>query len=274
MNISFKAFLFFITIFISLDFLSAQTLNLQNIPSDKMQFGFSFSKPFYSDDFDVSTLSGAFELSGNIPVSSRLNIIGNFPFINTSYDFGNYKYERSGIGNIFIGIQTNPNTIDNGKSIFIFGLFLPTADEQAAFSGLDINFYDIQKYIPNSVGLYFNYAYHKIINEGLNYGFEAGPNLLIPTEGENSETELFLHYGIHTGYQVNKLLLNVEFLGIAIISQDIDNFGDRLVHQLGFGAQWKEALITPKIFYRIYLREEMREIIDGVLGIGVSISIN
>jgi len=205
-------------------------------------------------------------------------MIGSVPFISTKYeiDYGliKYKYDKSGFGNIFIGAQTNPGIMDNGKSIISFGLFLPTAEEQIAYNGLYINYYDIQKYIPNSLGLYFNYAYFKVNNEGFNYGLEVGPNVLIPTEGKNSEAELFIHYGVNAGYQVNKLLFNAEFFGIAIISQQVDNFGDRLINLLGFGAQWKESRITPKIFYRIYLREEMRNVIDGVLGVGVTVSIN
>ncbi len=277
-NITIKKILFSLILFVSLDILSAQTINSQIIPDNKMQFGLSFDKPFYSNSFDMSALSGVYQLYFNIPVSSKLNIMGNVPYISTKYEidygFTKYKFDKSGFGNIFIGAQTNPGITANSKSIVSFGLFLPTAEEKAAYSGLYVNYYDIQKYIPNSLGLYFNYAYLKVNNEGFNYGFEVGPNVLIPTEGKNSEAELFIHYGVNAGYQVNKLLFNVEFFGIAIISQQVDNFGDRLINLLGLGAQWKESRITPKIFYRIYLRDEMRNIIDGVLGIGVTVSIN
>lgn len=277
-NITFRTSLYLLILLISPGILFAQTINFQTIPSDKMQFGFSFDKPFYPHNTNMSVLSGVYQLSFNIPVSSKLNMIGSVPFISTKYeiDYGliKYKYDKSGFGNIFIGAQTNPGIMDNGKSIISFGLFLPTAEEQIAYNGLYINYYDIQKYIPNSLGLYFNYAYFKVNNEGFNYGLEVGPNVLIPTEGKNSEAELFIHYGVNAGYQVNKLLFNAEFSGIAIISQQVDNFGDRLINLLGFGAQWKESRITPKIFYRIYLREEMRNVIDGVLGVGVTVSIN
>jgi len=79
---------------------------------------------------------------------------------------------------------------------------------------------------------------------------------------------------VDAGYQINKLLISTEFIGVAIISQQADTFGDRFVNMFNLGAQWKEDVITPKVFYKIYLREEMRDMIDGVLGLGVSVSID
>jgi len=225
--------------------------------------------------FIPTTLSGVYQLSFNIPLSSKLNITGNIPYISSDYeiDYGyyTYKYDRNGIGNIFVGVQTNPGTIEDSKSFVTFGIFLSTADERTAYSGLYTNYYDLQKFTPDALGLYFNYAHHKIINV-FNYGFEVGPNILIPT-GEFSETELFIHFGVDAGYQINKLLISTEFIGVAIISQQADTFGDRFVNMFNLGAQWKEDVITPKVFYKIYLREEMRDMIDGVLGLGVSVSI-
>lgn len=276
-NIGKKLNLFYLLSFLITNVLSAQTLNLQTIPGNKMQFGFSFNKPFYSENSNMSTSTGVYQLYFNIPVSSKLNIIGSIPYINTSgdidYGFGKFNYSENGLGNIFIGLQTVPGIRENRKSIFSFGLSLPTADEEAATKGLMADYYGIQKYVPKSLGVYFNYAYHKLNKEGFRYGFELGPNLLIPTKSNGAETEFYMHYGINTGYQVNKLLFNVEFIGIAIISEDIDNFGDRFKNSINFGLQWKETKVIPKIFYKIYLKKEMRDRIDGVLGIGVSVSI-
>jgi hypothetical protein len=275
--INLKKILFIFILLATPGMLSAQTLNLQTIPSDKKQFGFIFNKAFFSNNTNMSTLSGVYQLYVNIPVSSKLNIIGNIPYINTSYDidygFGRFSFSEHGFGNIFIGMQTRPNIMENQRSIFTFGLFLPTAAEQASANGLLADYYYFSKYIPNSIGVYFNYAYHHISAEGFNYGLELGPNLLIGTKS-NSETELFAHYGASFGYQINKLLLNMEVIGIAIISEDVDNFGDRFVNMINIGAQWRETTVTPKIFYEIYLRDEIRHNVDGVLGIGVNVSID
>jgi len=159
-NVNLKKIIFFLIMFAAIDILSAQTLDFQTIPNNRMQFSFSFKKTFYSTNRDMSTFSGVYQLNANIPVSSKLNIIGNIPYINTSFDidypFGHYSYSRSGLGNIFIGLQTKPQIMESRRSTYTFGLFLPTASLNGALS----DYYYFSKYIPNSLGLHFNYAYH------------------------------------------------------------------------------------------------------------------
>ncbi len=270
-----KAILISLIVFFAIDFLSAQTVNYQIMPSDKIQLGFNFDKTFYSENMQISALSGVYQLYFNFPVSSKLNLNIDVPFsyLKSEYNtgYGVYNYDRKGIGNIFIGLQSNPIAVDNRRSIISFGVFLPTGDEQAA-QGLYANYYDLQKYVPNTLGLYFNYAYCKIDNEGFNYGLEVGPNVLIPTKGKGAASQLFFHYGLRAGYQVSKLLLDAQLLGIFIVSGDANVFSDRFIHLLNFGAEWKESTVTPRIYYRIYLKEEMSKVINGVLGIGVSVS--
>ena len=226
----------------------------------------------------MSTFSGVYQLYLDIPVSSKLNIVGSIPLIVTSYSinygFGEYNYSENGLGNVFLGIQTNPESIDNRKNIFTFGLYLPTASEKASFNGATADYYYIGKYIPNSLGIYFNYAFHKLNIEGFKYGFEIGPNLMIPTKGNGAETEFLAHYGITGGYQIKQLTLSLEFVGVVVISEDIQNFEDRFVNMLNIGAQWDGGIVKPMIYYKYYLREEIRHTIDGVLGIGVNVWID
>jgi hypothetical protein len=254
--------------FTAIDIISAQTLDFQTIPNNRIQFCLSFKKTFYPTNRDMSTFSGVYQLNANIPV-------GNIPYINTSFDidypFGHYSYSRSGLGNIFIGLQTKPQIMEKRRSTFTFGLFLPTASETASLNGALADYYYFSKYIFNSLGLHFNYAYHYIPADGFNYGLEIGPNLLVATES-NSETEFFMHYGFTGGYQINKLLFNIEVIGVVMVSEDIGNLGDRFVNMINIGMEWRETAVTPKIFYKYYLRDDISRTIDGVLGVGVSLS--
>jgi hypothetical protein len=274
-----RSILLYLLLIISTKFISAQTFNFQSIPNDKKQFGLTFDRPFYSDgivDYSVSI----YQIYINIPVSTKFNILTNVPFVHANYEFNatpynsDFNFNKSGLGNIFVGLQTNPETVNNRKSVISFGLFLPTGDEEVAPIGLFPDYYNLQKYIPNSLGIYFNYAHHKIVDEGFEYGLEVGPNMSIPTEGESGEVELFLHYGLKAGVIVQKFSLNVELLGIGIITEDTEDFGDRFVHLVNFGAQWRGDLITPKIFYKIFLQDDLSDMFDGVLGLGVNIAID
>ena len=259
----------------------SQKLNLLMTPSEKNQFAFSFDKPFFDGDDITSTLTGVYQLYCNIPISSKFNLIGTVPFINFSYQQDYYfynqnyhiDYSENGVGNIFIGMQTRPELNDGRGSVISFGVFLPTADEDVSFVCAFVNYYNILKYIPNYLGLYFNFAHYKSVGQGFNYGIEVGPNILIPTEGKNDEIELFLHYAAGAGFRSNIFELNAEFLGIGIVTDDEEDLNERLIHQLSFGALLHFEYITPKLFYRLYVNEHMEKMIDGVLGIGVVVEL-
>ena len=268
----------YVLLFVSLNYMYSQGINSKLLPTNEAQFHIGFERPFFSSNLSIAALSGVFQLSLNIPISSSLNLIGDIPYINSSYEsksmFGSYSYQEKGLGNLFVGLQLNDELIDNRRSIISFGLFLPTADERASINGLSSNFYDIQKFTPNSLGLYFNYAYNNVDTNGVCYGLEVGPNLLIPTKENGGDAEVFLHGGVNIGYKVSNLFLHVEYLGLAIITQEMNNFGDRFIHMLDIGAKWNSSFISPQIFYKIYLKEEQRQSIDGILGLGVSIHLN
>ncbi|MBU0474476.1 MAG: hypothetical protein KKF62_09960 [Bacteroidetes bacterium] len=275
---SVKIKLIYLLMFLSINICLAQTINLQTLPDTTKQFGFSFDKTFYSSNYNMSAFSGVYQVYLNIPISSKLNLISSIPYINTNYDFETswwkYHYEKQGIGNIFIGIQTNKKIINNSRSVFSVGVYLPTAEKNAAINGLYSNYYDLQKFAPNTMGIYVNYAHHRISRENFNVVFEVGPNFILPTGDNNANGELFIHYGFDAGYKANNLLFDVELLGVVILTEDIDNISDRFVNMLNFGTQWKGSVVSPKIFYKIYLKDEISDMIDGVLGIGVTVAID
>ena len=134
------------------------------------------------------------------------------------------------------------------------------------------NFYELQKYLPDVLTLYGNYAFRSSKPGGAIFGFEIGPNFLIPTE-DGGDSELFLHYGLTAGFQMTQLAIFAELAGIAIITEDVDDFGDRLSHVIAFGAQWTGSRLRPGVFYKLYLDEDLSDSVDGVLGIKLDVSL-
>ncbi|MGE5806117.1 MAG: hypothetical protein ACM34M_10020 [Ignavibacteria bacterium] len=269
--------IFFPMVFLfSFEILTAQTFNLLNIPSEKLQFGLRFDKAFYSQNYNYSSLSGVYDIDINIPLTSKLNLIASVPYIYTSYQVDYYvesgEFKEDGLGNIFVGLQTKSGSPEMNRSTISFGVFFPTADDQAAYDGRFVNFYNLLKFLPNSLGFYFNYAYHKMPENGFHYGFEAGPNILIPTKS-GRQLELYLHYGATGGYQIESILFKAELIGIAIITEETENFNDRFVHLIDFGFHLKADAISPKIFYAIYLKDSFKDYIEGILGIGLTLTI-
>lgn len=273
-----RQILFCLLFFVSSQLVSAQVLNFNNHKNDRLNIGVSFDKPFYSNSSDISALTGVFQISANITLSSKFSLITNIPYINmdaeSSYDWGSYSYEENGFGNIFVGLQSIPDMSLTSGSVISFGIFLPTAEKNAAFNGLFMDYYNLQKYYPEHLGLYFNYAHFKYSWQGFYYKMEVGPNLVIPTENNGTETELFLHYGITAGFKIESISIFTKLHGMGIVTEEVDNFDDRLMNMINFGFEWEEGEITAKAFYKIYMKESMRDIIDGVLGFGLSMAID
>jgi len=257
-------------IFIGLLFnsLSAQNLLFQTMPKDKPQFGLRFMRPNFDGDDDLSLLSGTYDLYFNIPVSPKLNLVGSLP-----YTIFSAKGEDSegGIGSIYVGIQTKPMTENSSLSM---GVFLPTATDEFSpmLLGLYSNNYEFHKYISDMLTVYGNFSYSRTHSRGAIFGLEIGPNLFIPTKGDG-DVELFAHYGIFGGFKLTRVTFSAELEGLAIISEDIDDFEDRFNHSVAFGAQWIGSNIKPGVYYQIYLKEDFRDYVDGVLGIKVDVDL-
>lgn len=252
---------------------SAQTFLLQSLPEDNPQFGLRYLRPNFEWDVDFSTFSGIYDLSFSVPVSSNLNLVGSLPF--TTVDSEGEKSE-SGIGNIYIGFQTRRLLTPEKTSSVSFGLFLPTASEDkfgVYFFNILTNLHQQEKYLPDMLTFYGNYAHHSVLPSGVKLGVEFGPQLYVPTDDEGNENELFIHYGFTGGAQVTNLAIFAELVGLCIITEEVDDFGDRFTHSLAFGAQWTGGIVEPGIFYQIYLDEDMEEVVDGVLGIKIETSI-
>jgi hypothetical protein len=249
--------------------ISAQHFLLQNLPTNRSEFGLRFMRPNFSeDDGDLSLLSGVYDLNVSVPFGKDLAFIGSFPF--SSYSAEDEDSE-SGIGNIYVGLQTRPSTSSTNKSSLSFGIFLPTASDElgSLILGVFSNHYEIQKYILDMLAVHGNFAFTREYSNLL-LSFEIGPNIFIPTKKER-EGELSAHYGFFGGVQLNQLILGVELTGVAVISEDVDKFEDRFIHAVGFGVHWTTGNFSPTLFYDIYLDEEYKEVVDGVLGVKVGI---
>lgn len=262
------------SLFIGLLFtsVSAQNFLLQTMPKNVSQLGLRFMRANFNRGDDLSLLSGTYDFYANIPISRELNLVGSLPF--TVFSEKGYDSEN-GLGNIYFGFQTWKSSGLGNKASLSLGVFLPTARDkiETAVLGGYSNYYELQKYFPDMLTVYGNYSFISNQSRGAIFGIEIGPNFFIPTKKDNGEGELFAHYGISGGFKLNKIMISAELTGLAIISEDIDDFGDRFVHSLAFGAHWTGGNIRPTIFYSIYFEEEYRDFVDGVLGIKFDVSL-
>jgi len=250
---------------------SAQSFLLQDVPADETKLGFRYLRPDFKEGDGLTFLSGVYDFSVSIPVGSKVNIVGSLPFGVIGVEGVDTE---SGIGNIYVGLQHRLNsTAEKGLSASL-GIFLPTMPEDK-FSvfliGVYSNYFEFQKFFPNTLTVYGNLAYHRIKSNGWMFNLEIGPNIMIATGDNDADTEVLIHYGLSGGYRVHDVAFKAELAGMAILTEDVDEFGDRFAHMLAFGVQWTRGPVRPGIFYKIYLKEELRDVVSGVIGIKLDV---
>ena len=263
---------------LSLNAVSAQTFLLQNIPADKIEFKLRFMHPnFKADIVENSTFSGLYDLQVNWKLTPSLRIVGSLPLVSSAVTnfgfFGNDKETELEIGNVFVGIQNNKALSSSRYFSSTFGVYLPIVSESTGFTGIFANFYESQKTIRDMLTLYSNFAYQTITPEGAFYGFEIGPQILVPVGDNNADTELFGHYGLSFGYAFSKATICTELVSLFIISEGDIDLSDRFVNSLNIGAQFTRYRIQPGIFLQFPLSENISDVQDYVLGVQFGYSI-
>jgi len=250
---------------------SGQMFLLQDLPTDKTKLGFHYLRPDFKWGTGISLLSGVYDFSLSIPISSKLSFVGSIPFATLGAD---WEEDTEGcIGDIYIGIQKRLKSSPDNYFSGSLGIFLPTMPEDKEgplFVSIYSDYYQLQKYFPQVLTIYGNLAYHHIKENDFIFGGEFGPNVMIPTKG-GGDMELYIHYALTAGYRLNYVDLRVELRGFGIITEEVDDFGDRFLHDLAFGIHVNRGRIRPGAFYKIYLKESMREYINGVFGLKVEV---
>jgi len=251
---------------------AAQTFLFKNIPGERPQIGLRYLRPNFKADNEMSTFSGIYDVTLSLPINDRWSIDASLPY--TRFSLGEDGDSESFIGNIYAGMQYISKA-GNKNTIVSFGAYLPTAESDIEFFlyGILTNYEDMFKYYPDAWTLYGNFAYFNIEKGGARLGLEIGPDLLIPTGDADDDTEFLMHYGLTAGYQGERFMAAVELIGLAMITEDLDDFGDRFAHSISFGASYISPHFAPGVFYKLYLRDEFTDLVDGVLGVKLEVTL-
>lgn len=265
---------------------SAQSFIIKDVPHDNLSIDLRYIHPFYKSPNELNILSGTYDLNISVPVGGKWNINMAVPFVvyknkldyqNYYYYMYNYEYSKNTFGNIYLGLQSRDSTSSNTKRNFSFGVFLPTSSkkefENANFFGLLTNYYDIQKYLPETITLYANIAHRWYVENDIKFGLDVGPQYLIYI-GENvgSNNTFFLHYGLSAGLDINNFIIKSEFTGILILSGDAPDFSDRFNNFLSIGLGYNNFILKPSIFYQFNFDQLYENLSSGSLGIKLELS--
>lgn len=253
-----------------------QSFLFHSLPKDKPQLELRYMRTTNERFNELSTFSGIYDISLNVPISSKFNLVGSIPIV-ASYSTSSYysgTHGASVVGNIYLGIQTPSASTASKQSILSVGLFLPTAPT-SYFSdnlGTSTNANDIHKYIQNTLTLHGNYTLYSLSIKNALFGFEIGPDIWFPAGDElfgngDRDVEFLAHYGIVCGLKQGNLTILTEVVGSAIISEDVEDFGERFFHAISFGIHYAALPVKPGLFYKMYLEEDWREYHGSVIGL-------
>ncbi len=262
-----------------------QSFLIKDVPQENFSADLRFIHPFYntSSESDLSALSGTYDLNISVPVGGKWNINLAFPVVVYKYKVENqlyyyndgFEYNKNILGNIFLGLQTRDSTASNIGRNFCFGIFLPTANKNefgsTNFFGLLTNYYDFQKYLPETVSLYSNLAFRWYMENGLRFGLDVGPQYLINISSMGSGgNDFFLHFGLSGGFGINDFVFKSELAGIFILTGEAQDFSDRFFNFLSLGLSYTNFVVIPSIFYQFNFHELYDNFSSGSLGIKLS----
>lgn len=259
---------------------SAQTFYLNPIPEARPTFGLRFMHVNLDGDLDQSTFSGTYDFYVDIPTSEKVGFRLSLPYSRISYEYGwpePREISESAMGNVYLGMHLTSQLSERTKSVFSMGLHLPTASEdhdsqEASLLGLLANFHQARRVLPNAWVIYGNIAWRMESFEGGIFGFEIGPEAWIPEGDVSGDAELLFHYGLSAGAGVQHFAFLAEFMGLFVATEGGDDFGDRFEHQLAFGVGLRNYTVRPSLWYQTPLHKDTREMVDGVIGLQIEVS--
>jgi hypothetical protein len=240
----------------------AQFVDMSPVPVTTSTIGLKYSNSSYHDDtwFDEgpSGGSGVFKLYGMFPMKNGWSFNAELPFVIAKLG----SVEDSGLANIYLGFQKTMKR--NERANLSFGVYLPTIGEayDRAVVGFTSDIYGSMQYIK-AVTARLNLAYNAIRNEGIIYGFDAGPDVMIPAfEGAN--VELFLHFSAKGGYAFGGFAAWAELNNLISVTAG-GYITDEILSNLVIGGQLMKSRVRPGVFYGIPLDGNTREVVKGTL---------
>ena len=253
--------------------LDAQNIFLHPLPDENMRLGVKVLRPEFTYDAQLSSISAAYDLYGNIPITNSSNLSLSLPVIIDAYDGTN---RGNGTGNFFAGWQSRPDSVDSVYTSMLLGVFLPTASAnhpEVLFLGSYAYFQEPQKAMANVLTLYMNYSmqFEKNPGKGWIYALEGGPQIFIPIKASAGSGELFLHYGLMCTYAFKKISFSCEILGLAGLTETYATLAERFDHSVGFAANFKFDFFRPSLFYQFITDDQTGIVINGIYGFKTSI---
>jgi len=255
----------------STHFTVAQNFNLSSPPIDhKIAIGLKYNRVLFKGETDLSSFSGIYKFYGYFPLKNNWQINAEIPLVVASFKDNEYSDNQTGLANIFIEFQ---KALNEKKTTYLdIGLYIPTIGSEEygrMFVGI---LSDVYRFVQYTEGVTLNstFGYNLRNKPGAIFGVEVGPDVYIPTSGNDEEVEFLIHYGLKGGYMFKQVSTWVEFSGMWLLSEegsiDINSY-----NQIFLGGQLNSGRFRPGFFYGFHINEGLREETKGIIGINLQV---
>ncbi len=176
------------------------------------------------------------------------------------------------IGNIYLGVEWRPGD----APVFLeLGARAPLVDEDDVLACLVGAVSDLNR--SEAFGAYMvpvNAAvtYRQRFDNGLLLFARTGPVVWIPIE-ERDDAEVLGFTEAQVGYAVDEFGILAGVASRILISEDW-NFDERTNFQFGAGAWYQIGRVRPALQLRVPIDEEMRDVLNTIVGFSVDVRLN
>lgn len=275
--------------------IKGQSAQLFTPPDSVARLELRYLHPFYESVDNQGLLSGNYDFTLSYPINNRWSIQASIPIIFSKYDLDNsYSYDGgyggytgaktttlkdNFIGNIMIGVNTNHYQQKSRVLSLDLQLYLPTAPHK--YDPLSIaagtNLCEYQKYLYDVTTIATKVTYASNPETGWFYSLSGGAQLLIgKSDYVGDDNDLYFSYALRTGYKIKSFAFGLDYNGIIKLTHTETDayryrrsheFRDRMFDAINVSAHYSLNNFQPSIFYSVYTRNDLRDIISGTLGI-------
>lgn len=232
-------------------------------------------KPDFEGEDPYTFATSVWIATYRLNVQENLVSVVELPFAHTGLDstatlkyLGIFPNRETIIGNVYIGVELfRPNSRFSAE----IGVRPPTATDDNSLAGrfgIASDFNRFETFWPDlmSVSSMVNY---RSIWRGTRFRLRAGPNLIIPTEG-NLDSELFVDYSAMLWSVKKRFEFGAGITGRFLATDNRPSIGIRTTHDLGLFASLRVGNLKPGLHWRLPLDRDLRRLLNSVVSLNVA----
>ncbi|MEN8145338.1 MAG: hypothetical protein ABFS14_10350 [Gemmatimonadota bacterium] len=242
---------------------------------DQSTLRLEMMRPTFDDD-NFTTFSSAWFATGRMQLTPRSALLVEVPFgygelsaiEGTSFN----PEAQTTFGNIYVGYEQR---LGDAPLFFEFGARAPLVDEDqflACLVGITSDLNRQESFGSDMVPVNALVSYRARFDDGVLLFLRGGPNVWIPIDDRN-DAEVIGLAEAQLGYAIDRFGILAGVASRTLLSEDL-GFDDRTNFQFGAGVWYEFGQLVPALQVRVPIDEEMRDVLDTVIGFSISVRLN